>query len=43
VPKDRQWLERMIVSFRERAKTLDELVEMSRYLLSDDYNVDEKG
>ena len=43
VPKDRQWLERMIVSFRERAKTLDELVEMSRYLLSDDYNVDEKA
>ena len=43
VPKDRQWLERMIVSFRERAKTLDELVDMSRYLLSDDYNVDEKA
>ena len=43
VQADRQWLGKMIVSFRERAKTLDELVETSRYLLSDDYKLDEKA
>ena len=35
VPPDRQWLEKMIVTLRERAKTLDELVEMARYYLDD--------
>ena len=34
VPQDRQWLEKMIATLRERAKTLVELVEMARYLLS---------
>ena len=43
VPQDNQWLEKLIISFRERAKTLDELVEMSRYLLSDNFTVDEKA
>ena len=42
VPTDRQWLEKMIVSFRERAKTLYELVEMSSYLLSDELRMSTK-
>ena len=32
----RQWLEKMIATLRERAKTLVELVEMARYFLTDD-------
>jgi glutamyl-tRNA synthetase len=35
VPQDRQWLEKMIATLRERAKTLVELVEMARYYLDD--------
>ena len=43
VPQDRQWLEKMIATLRERAKTLVELVEMARYYLSDQITYDEKA
>ena len=43
VPQDRQWLERMIATLRERAKTLVELVEMAHYYLDDQIVYDEKA
>jgi glutamyl-tRNA synthetase len=43
VPPDRQWLERMIATLRERAKTLVELVEMAGYFLTDQVIYDEKA
>jgi len=43
VPQDRQWLEKMIATLRERAKTLVELVEMARYYLDDQITYDEKA
>ena len=43
VPQDRQWLEKMIATLRERAKTLVELVEMARYYLGDEITYDEKA
>jgi glutamyl-tRNA synthetase len=43
VPQDRQWLEKMIATLRERAKTLVELVEMARYYLDDQIIYDEKA
>ena len=43
VPQDRQWLEKMIATLRERAKTLVELVDMARYYLDDEISYDEKA
>ena len=43
VPQDRQWLEKMIATLRERAKTLVELVEMARYYLDDQIVYEEKA
>ena len=43
VPQDRQWLEKMIATLRERAKTLVELVEMARYYLDDQIVYDENA
>ena len=38
-----QWLEKMIATLHERAKTLVELVEMARYYLDDEISYDEKA
>jgi glutamyl-tRNA synthetase len=43
VPQDRQWLEKMIATLRERAKTLVELVDAAQYYLSDEIAFDEKA
>lgn len=43
VPKDKDWLEKMIATLKERAKTLAELVEQAQYYLSDDILIDEKA
>jgi glutamyl-tRNA synthetase len=43
VPQDRQWLEKMIATLRERARTLVELVERARYYLDDQIVYDEKA
>ncbi|MGZ8465236.1 MAG: glutamate--tRNA ligase [Candidatus Binatia bacterium] len=43
VLQDRQWLEKMIATLRERARTLVELVEMARYYLDDQIVYDEKA
>jgi glutamyl-tRNA synthetase len=37
------WLEKMIATLKERAKTLAELVEQAHYYLSDDISMDEKA
>ncbi len=42
-PKDKPWLEKMVATLRERAKTLVELVDSAEYFLSDDIKVDEKA
>ena len=43
VPDDSLWLQEMIATLRERAKTLTALVESARYFLTDDFPVDEKA
>ncbi len=43
VPGDKLWLEKMVATLRERAKTLAELVESARYYLTDDISLDEKA
>jgi glutamyl-tRNA synthetase len=43
VPQDRQWLEKMIATLRERAKTLVELVEMAHYYLVDQITYNENA
>jgi glutamyl-tRNA synthetase len=43
VPQDKQWLQRMIATLQERAKTLTELVDAAHYYLSDDISLDEKA
>jgi glutamyl-tRNA synthetase len=43
VPKETDWLEKMIATLKERAKTLTELVDQAHYYLSDDISIDEKG
>jgi len=40
VPDDRAWLERVVGSLRERAKTLVELATQARYFLVDDVELD---
>jgi glutamyl-tRNA synthetase len=43
IPQDKRWLERMVATLRERAKTLVELVDLAHYYLSDDIRWDEKA
>ena len=43
VPKDREWLEKMIATLRERSKTLTELVDAAHYYLVDEISIDEKA
>ena len=42
-PRDPAWLEKMIATLRERAKTLTELVELAHFYLSDDITFEEKA
>ena len=42
-PQDKQWLEKMIATLRERAKTLTELVDSASYYLTDEIAFDEKA
>jgi len=43
VPQDKSWLERMIKTLQERAKTLVELVDAASFYLTDDIAIDEKA
>jgi len=43
VPHDRAWLEKMIATLRERAKTLVDLVDLAHFYLSDDIPFDENA
>lgn len=43
VPADHLWLQNMIATLRERAKTLVELVDSAHYFLSDEISIDEKA
>ncbi|MGH7950118.1 MAG: glutamate--tRNA ligase [Candidatus Binataceae bacterium] len=42
-PTDMAWLERMVETLRERAKTLVELVDFAKFYLSDDIAIDPKA
>jgi glutamyl-tRNA synthetase len=43
IPEDKKWLEKMIATLRERAKTLTELVDAAHYYLADEISIDEKA
>jgi glutamyl-tRNA synthetase len=43
VPSDQRWLEMMIKTLQERAKTLVELVDMGHYFFTDEVALDEKA
>jgi glutamyl-tRNA synthetase len=43
VPQDKAWLERMVKTFRERSKTLLELVDSAAFFLTDNISIDEKA
>jgi glutamyl-tRNA synthetase len=43
VPGDAHWLEKMIATLRERAKTLAELVDSAHFFLADEITIDEKA
>jgi glutamyl-tRNA synthetase len=43
VPQDKHWLEKMIATLRERAKTLVELVDAAHYYLSAEISFDDKA
>jgi glutamyl-tRNA synthetase len=43
VPQDKAWLQKMIRTLQERAKTLVELVDSAVYFLTDDFPLDEKA
>jgi glutamyl-tRNA synthetase len=43
VPQDKAWLEKMIATLQERAKTLVELVDAAQYYLAEDIAFDEKA
>lgn len=43
VPQDRAWLEKMLATLQERAKTLVELVEFAHFYLSDEIVLQEKA
>jgi glutamyl-tRNA synthetase len=41
-PRDRAWLEKMLATLRERAKTLRELVDLAHFYLSEKIQIEEK-
>jgi glutamyl-tRNA synthetase len=43
IPGDEAWLEKMLATLRERAKTLVELVDFAHFYLSDDIKIDPKA
>src|SRR6478736_3665705 len=43
VPSDKKWLEKMLATLQERAKTLTELVDAAHYYLSDEIVLEEKA
>jgi len=43
IPGDEAWLEKMVATLRERAKTLVELVDFAHFYLSDDLTLDPKA
>ena len=43
IPGDQAWLERMVATLRERAKTLVELVDFAHFYLSDDIRIEPKA
>lgn len=43
LPGDDAWLQRMVATLRERAKTLVELVDLARFYLRDDVEIDPKA
>jgi len=43
VPQDNQWLEQMIKTLQERAKTLVEMVDTGHYFFTEDVTLDEKA
>jgi glutamyl-tRNA synthetase len=43
IPGDEAWLEKMIATLRERAKTLVELVNFAKFYLSDEITIDPKA
>lgn len=43
VPQDKKWLEKMIATLQERAKTLTELVDAAHYYLSENISLDDKA
>jgi len=43
VPGDQAWMEKMVETLRERAKTLVELVDFAHFYLSDDIKIDPKA
>ncbi len=43
LPADRAWLEKMVDTLRERAKSLVELVDMAHYFLAETVEIDEKA
>ncbi len=42
-PRDQRWLEKMLATLTERAKTLTELVDLARFYLCDEIALDEKA
>ena len=43
IPGDQAWLEKMVATLRERAKTLVELVDFAHFYLSDDITIEAKA
>lgn len=43
VPPDKRWLEKMIATLQERAKTLVDLVDQAHFYLTDDIAIDDKA
>jgi len=43
VPQDKSWLEKMIATLQERAKTLVDLVDQAHFYLTDDIAIDDKA
>ncbi|MGH7813858.1 MAG: glutamate--tRNA ligase [Candidatus Binataceae bacterium] len=43
IPGDDEWLQKMVATLRERAKTLDELAEFASFYLKDDIEIDPKA